>query len=48
MMRMKPQEDPYQQVEPAEYSKYHQSSRYTLWKARRARFCHISLRELND
>ena len=43
MMRMKPQNLPSQQAEPEEYSKYRRSSRYTLWKARRARFCHISL-----
>ena len=43
MMWMKPQDHPSQQTEPAEYSKYRRSSRYTLWKARRARFCHISL-----
>ena len=48
MMRMNPQENPYQQAEPAENSKYRRSSRYTLWKARRARFCHISPRELVD
>ena len=48
MMRIKPQDHPSQQAEPAEYSKYHPSSRYTLWKARRARFCHISPRELDD
>ena len=45
---MKPQDHPSQQAEPAEYSKYCRSSRYTLWKARRARFCHISSRELDD
>ena len=39
---MKPQDHPSQQAEPAEYSKYRRSSQYTLWKARRARFCHIS------
>ena len=37
-----------QQAAPAEYSKYRRSSRYTLWKARRERFCHISQRELDD
>ena len=41
MMRKKPQDHPSQQTEPAEYSKYRRSSRYTLWKARRARFCHV-------
>ena len=48
MMRMKTQDHPSQQAEPAEYSKYRRSSRYTLWKVRRARFCHISPRELDD
>ena len=48
MMRTKPQDHPSQQVEPAEYSKYRRRSRYTLWKVRRARFCHISPRELDD
>ena len=48
MMRMKPQDHPSQQAEPAEYSKYRRNSRYTLWKARGARFCHISPRELDD
>ena len=38
MMRMKPQDHPFQQAEPAEYSKNCRSSRYTLWKVRRARF----------
>ena len=33
MMRMKPQDHPSQQAEPAEYSKYRRSSRYTIWKA---------------
>ena len=47
-MRMKPQDNPSQQAKPAEYSKYCRSSRYTLWKARRARFRHISPRELDD
>ena len=41
MMRMKPQDHPSQRAEPAEYSKYRRSSRYTLSKARRARFCHV-------
>ena len=40
MMRMTPQAHPFQRAEPAEYSKYRRSSRYTLWKARRVRFCH--------
>ena len=48
MMRMKTQDHPYQQAEPAEDSKCRRSSRYTLWKARHARFCHISPRELDD
>ena len=38
MMRMKPQNHPSQQEEPVGYSKYRRSSRYTLWKVRRARF----------
>ena len=48
MMRMKPQDNPSQQAEPAENSKYRRSPRYTLWKARRARFRQISPRELDD
>ena len=48
MMRMKTQDHPSQQAEPAEYTKCRRSSRYTLWKARHARFCHISPRELDD
>ena len=48
MMRMKPQDHPSQRLEPAESSKYRRSSRYILWKARRVRFCHILLRELDD
>ena len=48
MMRMKPQDHPFQQAEPAEYSKYCRSSRYTLWKARRVRFCHTFPRELGE
>ena len=49
MMRMKPQDHPSQQAEPAEFSRYRRrSSRYTHWKVRRARFCHISLRELDE
>ena len=40
MMRLKPQEHPIQRDEPAEHSNYRRSSRYTLWKARRVRFCH--------
>ena len=48
MLRMQPQDHPSQQAEPVEYSKYRRSSRYTLWKARRTRFCHISPSELDD
>ena len=48
MMRMKPQDHPSQPAEPAEYAKYRRNSRYTLWKVRRARFCHISPREQDD
>ena len=48
MMRIKPQDHPSQQTEPAEHSKYRRSSRYTLWKVRRARFCHISPTELDN
>ena len=42
------QDHPFQRAEPAEYSKYRQSSRYTLWKAHRVRFCHTFQRELGD
>ena len=48
MLRMKPQDHPSQRAAPAESSKYRRSSRYTLWKARRVRFCHIFLRDLDD
>ena len=48
MMRIKPQDHLFQREEPVEYLKYRRSSRYTLWKARRARFRHISPRELDD
>ena len=34
VMQMKPQDYPIERAEPAEYSKYRRSSRYTLWKAR--------------
>ena len=37
-MRLKHQDHPFQQTEPAEYSKCRQNWRYTLWKARRVRF----------
>ena len=47
MMRMKPQFHLFQREEPVEYSKYHRSSRYTLWIARRVRFCHTFPRELD-
>ena len=47
MMRMKPQDQPFQRAEPAESSKYRRNSRYTLWKARSVRFCHIFPRELD-
>ena len=33
MMRMKPQDHPFQRAEPAEYSKHRRISSYTLWKA---------------
>ena len=46
-MRLKHQDHPFQQTEPAEYSKCRQSWRYTLWKARRVRFCHTFPRELD-
>ena len=39
MMRMTPQDHPFQRAEPAEYSKYRRSLHNTLWKARRVRFC---------
>ena len=48
MMRMKPQDHPSQRAEPAESSKYRRSSRYTLWKVRRVRFCHYFPRELDE
>ena len=48
MMRMTPQDHPFQRAEPAEYSKCRRSSQYTLWKARRVRFCHTFPRELDD
>ena len=48
MMRIKPQDHPFQRAEPAEYSKYRRSSRYTLLKARRVRVCHTFPRELDD
>ena len=40
-MRMKPHDHPSQRAEPAEYSKYRRSSRFTPWKASRVRFCHF-------
>ena len=39
---------PFQRAEPAEYSNYRRSSRYTLWKTRRIWFCHTFPRELDD
>ena len=48
LMRMTPQDHPFQLAEPAEYSKYRPSSHYTLWKARRVRFCQTFPRELDD
>ena len=48
MMRMTPQDYPFQRAEPAEYSKYRQSSHHTLWEAHRVRFCHTFPRELDD
>ena len=39
VMRMKPQDYPIERAGPAEYSKCCRSSRYTLRKARRLRFC---------
>ena len=47
MMRMKPQGHTFQRAQPTEYSKYCRESRYTLWKARRVRFCHTFPRELD-
>ena len=41
MMRIKPQDHASQRAESAESSKDCRRSRYTLWKARRVRFCHI-------
>ena len=41
MMLMKPQALTSQRADPAEYSKYRRSSRYTLWKGHRVRLCHI-------
>ena len=46
MMQITPQDHPFQRAEPAEYSKY--CRRYTMWKARRVRFCHTFPRELGD
>ena len=48
MMRMKPQDHPFQIAEPAEYSKYRRRSRYILWNARRVRFCHTFPRDMDD
>ena len=48
MMLMTPQDHPFQRAEPAEYSKYRRSSRYTFWKGCRVRFCHTFPRELGD
>ena len=48
MMRMKPQDHPLQRTEPAESSEYRRSSRYTLWKDSRVRFCQIFPEELDD
>ena len=48
MMRMTPQDHPFQRAEPAEYAKYRRSSHYTLWKAGRVRFCHTFSRDLDD
>ena len=46
MMRIKPQDHPSERAEPAEYTKYYRSSRYTLWKDSCVRFCYTFLREL--
>ena len=48
MMRMTPQDHPFQRAGRAKYSKHRRSSRYTLSKARRVRFCHTFPRELDD
>ena len=48
MMWMRPQDHPFQRAEPAEYSKDRRNLHYTLWKARRLRFCHTFPRELDD
>ena len=48
MMRMKPQDRPFQGPKPVEYSKHRRNSRHTLYKACRVRFRHTFPRELDD
>ena len=48
MIKMKPQDHPFQQAEPAEYSEFRRTTSYTIWKAGRVRFCHTFSREPDD